>query len=484
MSESLKSKTAKSVLWSAIERFSVQGIQFFLSIIIARLVLPSDYGMIAMVMIFLSIAQTLIDSGFSTVLIQKQDRNDEDYSTVFYFNLALGILLYIVLYWVAPFIASFYNLPVLTIVIRIIGLNLIFISLSIIYRAKLTIELDFRKQALISLISVLISGVLGIYFAYRGWGVWALVIQSLLNNFLNSFLLWMLTSHIMLNCFSMSSFRQLFGFGSKLLLAGLLNTIYMNLYTLVIGKRYDSIALGYYNRTSTIAQFPSNNLSNIINRALFPIFCQYQNDSQCLFSMYKKAIQLTTFCVFPLMAILLCYSDSLIFVLLGEKWIESSSILKILCLAYIANPVMILMVEIINVCGRSDLSLKGEYLKKLVSIILLLSTMPFGIKIMCFGLVVYSVFDFFIMFRLLKRVLPLVTMKEHLKLLFPVFCLCCCIILVSILINNIISLPIIQLFVGLIVSMILWILISSVCKFSEYIFIKETIVRYFCFLRK
>ena len=172
MSESLKSKTAKSVLWSAIERFSVQGIQFFLSIIIARLVLPSDYGMIAMVMIFLSIAQTLIDSGFSTALIQKQDRNDEDYSTVFYFNLALGILLYIVLYWVAPFIASFYNLPVLTIVIRIIGLNLIFISLSIIYRAKLTIELDFRKQALISLISVLISGVLGIYFAYRGWGVW------------------------------------------------------------------------------------------------------------------------------------------------------------------------------------------------------------------------------------------------------------------------------------------------------------------------
>ena len=171
MSESLKSKTAKSVLWSAIERFSVQGIQFFLSIIIARLVLPSDYGMIAMVMIFLSIAQTLIDSGFSTALIQKQDRNDEDYSTVFYFNLALGILLYIVLYWVAPFIASFYNLPVLTIVIRIIGLNLIFISLSIIYRAKLTIESDFRKQALISLISVLISGVLWIYFAYRGCGV-------------------------------------------------------------------------------------------------------------------------------------------------------------------------------------------------------------------------------------------------------------------------------------------------------------------------
>lgn len=187
MSESLKSKTAKSVLWSAIERFSVQGIQFLLSIIIARLVLPSDYGMIAMVVIFLSIAQTLIDSGFSTALIQKQDRSDKDYSTVFYFNLVLGLLLYLVLYCGAPWIASFYELPVLTTVTRVIGLNLIFISLSIVYRAKLTILLDFRRQALVSLISVIISGVIGIYFAYKGYGVWALVIQTLLNNFLCTF---------------------------------------------------------------------------------------------------------------------------------------------------------------------------------------------------------------------------------------------------------------------------------------------------------
>ena len=187
MSESLKSKTAKSVLWSAIERFSVQGIQFLLSIIIARLVLPSDYGMIAMVVIFLSIAQTLIDSGFSTALIQKQDRSDKDYSTVFYFNLVLGLLLYLVLYCGAPWIASFYELPVLTTVTRVIGPNLIFISLSIVYRAKLTILLGFRRQALVSLISVIISGVIGIYFAYKGYGVWALVIQTLLNNFLCTF---------------------------------------------------------------------------------------------------------------------------------------------------------------------------------------------------------------------------------------------------------------------------------------------------------
>ena len=274
MSESLKSKTAKSVLWSAIERFSVQGIQFLLSIIIARLVLPSDYGMIAMVVIFLSIAQTLIDSGFSTALIQKQDRSDKDYSTVFYFNLVLGLLLYLVLYCGAPWIASFYELPVLTTVTRVIGLNLIFISLSIVYRAKLTILLDFRRQALVSLISVIISGVIGIYFAYKGYGVWALVIQTLLNNFLCTFFLWLFTPHIALNSFSILSFKQLFGFGSKLLLAGLLDSIYMNLYTLVIGKRYDSTALGYYNRTSTIAQFPSNNLAKIVNRALLTIFAK------------------------------------------------------------------------------------------------------------------------------------------------------------------------------------------------------------------
>lgn len=483
MSESLKSKTAKSVLWSAIERFSVQGIQFLLSIIIARLVLPSDYGMIAMVVIFLSIAQTLIDSGFSTALIQKQDRSDKDYSTVFYFNLVLGLLLYLVLYCGAPWIASFYELPVLTTVTRVIGLNLIFISLSIVYRAKLTILLDFRRQALVSLISVIISGVIGIYFAYKGYGVWALVIQTLLNNFICTFFLWLFTPHIALNSFSILSFKQLFGFGSKLLLAGLLDSIYMNLYTLVIGKRYDSTALGYYNRTSTIAQFPSNNLAKIVNRALFPIFCQYQKDLKALYSMYNKAVQLTTFCVFPLMTVLLCYSDSLIYILLGDQWMQSAPILKILCLAYIANPIMILMVEVINVCGRSDLALKGEYMKKMVSFILLFSTMAFGINVMCFGLVIYSIFDFLIMVYLLKMVLPLVTIKEHLKLLIPTVSLCCCITLASLIVVNIVSLPA-QLFIGLLVSIVLWILIAGLCKFTEYIFIKETVIHYLCILRK
>lgn len=483
MSESLKSKTAKSVLWSAIERFSVQGIQFLLSIIIARLVLPSDYGMIAMVFIFLSIAQTLIDSGFSTALIQKQNRSDKDYSTVFYFNLGLGVYLYILLYLGAPFIASFYDLPILTNVTRVIGLNLIFMSLSIIYRAKLTVELDFRKQALVSLVSVIVSGTVGIGFAYKGYGVWALVIQSLLNNFLCTLFLWMLTSHISLNSFSVSSFKQLFSFGSKLLLGSLLNSIYMNLYTLVIGKRYDSTALGYYNRTFTIAQFPSNNLSNIINRALFPIFCQYQKDLNALYSMYKKTIQLTTFCVFPLMTILLCYSDSLIYILLGEKWMQSAPILKILCLAYIANPIMILMVEIIYVCGRSDLTLKGEYMKKTVSFILLFSTMPFGLNIMCFGLVVYSVFDFLIMIYLLKKVLPQATIKEHLKLLTPTLGLCCCIALASIIVVNTLTLSV-QLIVGLIVSIILWGTISGLCKYTEYILVKEAVMHYVCLLRK
>lgn len=479
MSETIKSKAAKSVLWSAVERFSVQGVQFVLTIVIARLVSPSDYGLIAMLGIFIAIAQTFIDSGFSNALIQKQQRTETDFSTVFYFNIVVGITVYLLFYLCSPYIASFYNEPELDIIAKVVGLNLIISAFSVVQRAKLTIALNFKLQALISLSSVLISGITGISLAYLGYGVWAIVFQSLINNFLNSVLLWSLAKWIPRICFSWKSFNQLFKYGSKLLMAGVLDTIYLNLYSLVIGKRFSATSLGYYNRTSTIAQFPSINISGIINRALFPILCEVQNHKEELVDTYNKTVRITACCVFPLMTILFCLSEPLIEVILGEQWMPSGKLLQILCLAYFMTPIMILMLQILNVKGRSDYSLKAEFCKKGTSLLLLLITMPFGIKVMCWGLVVYAVCDFLIMSFFLRKVLAQATIRHHIRLLSPIISICILTTIVTLSVLSFILNPVLKVWGGLMVAIICFCFFFTVFRFQEYFFVKRFIINFF-----
>ena len=254
---SLKQKTISGVLWSCVERFSVQGIQFVIMVIMARILLPSDYGMIGMLAIFIAIAQTLIDSGFSNALIQKKDRSEIDYSTVFYFNIVVGIILYFILFFSSPLIARFYNTPELTGLTRVLALNLFINSLAVVQRAILSIKIDFKTQAKASFSAAIISGIVGIVMAYTGFGVWSLAVQTVLNAFVNTVLLWIFSKWIPLKVFSFESFKKLFAFGSKLLASGLLDTIYRNIYTIVIGKKFASTDLGYFTRADQFAQFPS-----------------------------------------------------------------------------------------------------------------------------------------------------------------------------------------------------------------------------------
>ena len=479
MPESLKSKATNSVMWSAVERFSVQGIQFILTIIIARLVSPSDYGLIAMLGIFLAIAQTFIDSGFSNALIQKQDRTETDFSTVFYFNIVVGIIVYLLLYLCSPFIASFYNEPKLDLVTRIVGLNLIISSFSVVQRAKLTIALNFKLQAVASLIAVVISGAIGVYMAYVGYGVWAIAVQALLNNFLNTLLLWVLTKWMPSICFSWRAFRVLFKFGSKLLLAGLLNTIYLNLYSLVIGKRFSATSLGYYNRTSTIVQFPSNNLSNIINRAMYPILCETQENNEKLLYIYKNSIRIISFCIFPLMTILFCLAKPLIYIVLGEKWLPCIPLLQILCIAYIASPLMLFMSQLITIQGKSEYALKGEIYKKSTAVILLLATMPFGLEIMCIGLIIYSFFDFIIMYSFLKKILSEITLADHIRLLTPITIICIFSGIMTHIITGFISQPVWEIFVGVLLIGSCVIMGSIFMKMNELVFFKQLILKFY-----
>lgn len=416
---SVKQQATKSVLWSAIERFSVQGIQFLLSIIIARLLLPTDYGLIAMLSIFMAIAQTFIDSGFANALIQKKNRNETDYSTAFFFNIAISVVLYLLLYLSSPAIADFYHQEELNAITRIVGISLIINSFGIVQQAKLTIALNFKRQAIASLTAVIISGIVGVVMAYRGYGAWALVWQSLLNNFLRVALLWFFSKWVPLFCFSRESFCTLFSFGSKILLSSLLHTIYTNLYTLIIGKKFSAGELGYYNRAFTLAQFPSTNLTNVIVRAVYPIQCRLQDDDEQLRSMFLKYMRMACYLIFPVMIGFCALAEPVVRLLLTDKWLPVVPLLQILCIAYMWDPIMKINHNMLNVKGRSDYFLYAEVLKKIVAFTILFLTIPFGVKIMCAGLILYAFADIIII-TYYTRKLTGISLLIQIEVLLPV----------------------------------------------------------------
>ena len=422
MSDSVKYRAVKGVMWSAIERFSVQGIQFVLTIIIARLVLPSEYGLIAMLGIFLAIAQTFVDSGFSNALIQKKDRTEVDFSTVFYFNILISLIIYGVLFAVSPYIASFYREPALTDVTRWVGLSLILNGLSVVQRAKLTVRVDFRTQAKASLVAVIVSGLIGVLLAYQGYGVWALVFQTLSNSFLNTLLLWTFAKWLPLWCFSWVSFKSLFSFGSKLLLSGLLHTIYINLYSLVIGRRYSAMDVGFYNRSYQLASFPSINIVRIITRAIYPLQCEMQDDDERLNASFIQYLRMSCYIIFPLMTMLGVLAEPLVRLLLTDRWLPSAELLSILCFAYMWYPVMVINNQILNVKGRSDYFLRAEIIKKVVAIGILCATLPFGVHVLCWGIVLYNFLDMGIIIFYSRKVIS-TGYEEQARNIIPFFLL-------------------------------------------------------------
>lgn len=389
MSE-LKKKTINGVLWSSIERFSVQGVQFCFGIVMARLLSPSDYGIIAMLTIFMALSQTFIDSGFSNALIRKQDRNEKDYATAFYFNIGVGLICYLLLCLGAPAIALFYNTPILTNLTKVVGLTLLFNSLCVVQQAKLTAEINFKTQAKVSLAAVILSGGIGIILAYKGFGVWALALQSVLSSFFRMLFLWIWAQWKPSEHFCKESFRALFNYGSKLLASGLLDTIYRNLYTIVIGKFFSGSALGFYSRADQFAQFPSSNITGVLQRVTFPVLSSIQHEDDRLKVNYRKFLKLSAFIVFPLMVGLAAVAEPFINLLLTEKWSGAILILQILCFAMMWYPIHAINLNLLQVKGRSDLFLRLEIIKKSVITVILCITIPMGLTAMCIGQVINS----------------------------------------------------------------------------------------------
>lgn len=418
--QSLKQKTTSALFWSSVERFSNQGISFFFSILLARMLDPSDFGIIAMITIFFAVAQSFVDSGFSNALVRKTDRIEEDLSTCFYFNIAVGLVAYIVLFFIAPFVATFYNQPILSPIIRITGLGVVLNSLCVVQQALFTIRIDFKSQAKVTLSATIISGIVGVVLAYLGYGVWALVWQGVVMSLVRMGLLWLMSKWRPKTGFSEDSFHYLFGYGSKLLASGLLDTIYNNIYPIVIGKFYTPAQLGNYSRALTFAQLPSSNITSILQRVTFPVLSTIQDDMLRLQTNYRRLLKLSAFIVFPLMMGLAAVAFPVIRIILTPKWEGCSLYLQIICFALMLYPIHAINLNLLQVKGRSDLFLRLEVFKKIVGVCIMCITIPLGITAMCIGMVASSLIALFINTFYTGKLIDIGYLKQMCDLL-PIF---------------------------------------------------------------
>lgn len=382
---SLKEKTINGVMWSAIDRFSSQGIQFIFGILIARILLPEDYGVVVGLNIFMAIAQTFIDSGFGNALIRKNDCTDDDFNTVFIFNLAVSSFFCALLFICAPVIAAYFKTPLLTQVTRVVCFTLIINALGGIQGTKLTKDLDFRRKAIISVITITFMGAVGLWMAWKGYGVWALVAQNIVGSTVRAILQWIMVRWVPRLRFSKKSFKEMFSFGSKLLATSLIDTLWGNLYNLVIGKFFSPASLGLYNRAESFASFPSSNIYGLVQGVLYPSLCKVQDDKERLKNGYRQFIRLSSYVVFPMMIGLAAVADPFIHLILKDQWAGAIPILQILCLSGVWYPVSAINITFPNILGRSDLYLKSVIWNKAVEVIILVATAPFGLMAMVIG---------------------------------------------------------------------------------------------------
>ena len=387
---SLVQKSFHGILWSAIERFSMQGVHFAIGVVLARLLTAEDFGTIGMLSIFLGVSQVFIDCGFSNALIRQVETTKEDYGTAFTVNLAISAVAYAVLFVAAPRVEQFYAMPGLSGVMRAVAATLVITALYAVNKTRLTRNVDFKTQSKVSLGAALASGFLGIGLAYSGFGVWSLVWQSVANSVLNLVLLVALMRWFPKPAFNRDSFRRLFGFGSRLLLAGLVHAVYSNLYNLVIGKKYTAGDLGQYTQADRLAKLPSQNVEGILQRVTFPLLSQLQNEPARLRAIYIKYLGIACFAVFPMMIGLAATARPLVALVLGEKWLPCVPMLQILCLGMMLDPVCTINLNLLYVKGRSDLVLKLEIVKKSIALAILFAALPFGVQWMCVGRAVYS----------------------------------------------------------------------------------------------
>ncbi len=390
MTQSLGERSLAAVGWAVLDKFSGSVLSFVVTILLARLLSPEDFGVVAMVMVFFDFSAVFVESGFSTALIRERHLSEADKTTTFIFNLAAAVVLYGLLFVAAPHIAAFFGQPLLATIVRVMGLSLIVNALSIVQHSVLIQQIDFKTQTLVRLGGVVFSGGAALFMAYHGWGVWSLVARFMVLDLTTTVLYWVLGGWRPKGRFSRGSFQRLFGFGWRILAAAVLDKFYFHIYKLLIGRFFSAAALGYYSQAGNFTNMVINTLFRTVQSVTYPVLAKLQDDSQRLKAGYRKMLQLSSFIIVPALTLLAVLAEPVVVVLVGKKWLPCVPMLQLLCLSGLTIHFSTVNLNMLLVLGRSDLSLRLEILKKVVITLAIVAGISFGIYGLIIGEVVAS----------------------------------------------------------------------------------------------
>lgn len=480
MSQTNNKSVITNFIWRFAERSGAQLVTFVVSIVLARLLMPEDYGTIALVTVFTTIMQVFVDSGLGTALIQKKDADDLDFSSVFYFNFIVCIILYLIMFFFAPLIASFYKMPELTPVVRVVSLTIIISGIKGVQQSYVSRNMLFKRFFYATLGGTIFSAFLGIAMAYAGFGVWAIVAQQLSNTAIDTLILWITVKWRPKLIFSWERLKGLLSFGWKMLCSALLDTIYNNLRNLLIGKVYSSADLAYYNEGEKFPVLIVTNINSSINSVLLPAMSNEQDNMNRVKSMARRSIMVSCYIMAPLMIGLACCASNIVAILLTEKWLPCVFFLQIFCVTYMFFPIHTANLNAIKAMGRSDLFLKLEIWKKIIGMILLLSTLFISVKAMAYSLLISTLASMIINSWPNKKLLNY-SFLEQMKDVLPSISLAVGmgIIVYFIGLLNISTLPL--LIAQVICGGVIYVLGSEILKLEPYVYLKEIV---FSFLRR
>lgn len=470
----VKEKVISSLIWKMMERIGTQGVQFVVQLILARLLLPEDYGILAITTIFISIANVFIQTGFTTSIVQKKEIDEEYTSSMFYLMLIIAIILYMVLFLISPIIASFYNEPRITPIIRILGISLIFGAITSVQNAILSRNMQFKKYFYSSILGIIFSGTVGIILAYIGLGVWALVAQQLTNNLIIMIVLCLVVKWRPKWLFSFKKVKELFKYGWKILVASLIDNIYNDIYGLIIGKIYDSKMLGYYNRGKQFPEVIVNNINGSISSVMLSALSNQQDNKEKLKNMVRRSIITSSFIIFPVVVGLAVVAEPLVKILLTEKWGECVPFMQILCFTYAFYLIDTANLQAIKAIGRSDVYLKLEIIKKVFGFSILLISVPFGIKVMLLLQPVYAIISNLINAYPNRKFLDY-SIKEQYKDILPSIILSIIMGIIIYPIKYIIHNSVMLLICQIIMGIIIYMLLSYILKFEALRYLINTV---------
>ncbi len=471
MADNLQKKTFWGVLWSLLEKFSIQAFGFAQGIILARHLHPSDYGMVGMLGVFLGISATFADAGFCSALVRKKNRTAIDYSTVYTTNVTISFVCFVILFLISPAVADFYNTPLLKDILRVNAVYLFINSFLAVQKARLSIQLRFKDQSKVFICSEITSGIVAIIMALMGYGVWSLVIPCYFGFVVKATMFWHVQHWFPQFGFSKQSFKEFWNFGSKLLATNLINSIYGNIYPVVIGKAFSATDLGYYSKASGYAKLTPNTLDGVLSKVSYPVLSEIQDDDKRLGEVYRRMLRVAAYVIFPSVIGLAALASPFITVLITNKWAPSVIFLQILCFSTIWGPIHTLNLNLLKVKGRSDLFLKLEVIKKLLGLLVIAVTLPLGLVYMCLGSVFSSVFFLFINTYYTGKFIH-ITFLRQMKDISPTIFYSLSMGMIVIVITSFFSSPILKLIAGVVIGATYYIAISLITKSSDLAYLR------------